>query len=218
MSVRCGNCKGTHESVSDVRSCYTGHRDPLNVTNTPSVERERASRDRYGVPQGGSFNNGGRFRDNTATDNQRKYITDLRAQKGLDPLAFAGTRHQASVEIDRLKALPDNDKGKRPGFAYPAVEDGRYAIVTSERVTKFYKVKNGFKRVFLDVQASDTWYPVKATYARQEILADIARNPKAAMLLYGQEIGSCGHCGRTLTDEESRAFGVGPICRAKLGW
>ena len=30
--------------------------------------------------------------------------------------------------------------------------------------------------------------------------------------------GSCGHCGRTLTNEESRARGIGPICAGKMGW
>lgn len=34
-----------------------------------------------------------------------------------------------------------------------------------------------------------------------------------AMKLYGQKIGRCGHCGLRLTDEVSRAYGIGPICR-----
>lgn len=42
--------------------------------------------------------------------------------------------------------------------------------------------------------------------------------PKAAMLLFGQELGSCGHCGRMLTNDESRARGIGPVCAAKKGW
>lgn len=40
-----------------------------------------------------------------------------------------------------------------------------------------------------------------------------AAGPVEAMLKYGQEIGECGHCGRTLTNDESRAFGMGPKCR-----
>jgi hypothetical protein len=46
----------------------------------------------------------------------------------------------------------------------------------------------------------------------------IAAGPKEAMLRYGQEIGSCGHCGRTLTNDESRAYGIGPVCRKGKGW
>lgn len=30
---------------------------------------------------------------------------------------------------------------------------------------------------------------------------------------YGREIGRCGVCNRTLTDDESRRLGIGPVCR-----
>lgn len=36
-----------------------------------------------------------------------------------------------------------------------------------------------------------------------------------AMLRFGRELGTCGHCGRDLTNEESRAAGIGPVCRTK---
>jgi hypothetical protein len=68
------------------------------------------------------------------------------------------------------------------------------------------------------VQASDELYPVRNKIARDEILNLIAANPKEAMLRYGKELGHCGHCGRTLTDETSRSLGIGPVCRGKLGW
>jgi len=34
--------------------------------------------------------------------------------------------------------------------------------------------------------------------------------------LYGTELGECGVCGRTLTDEKSRAYGIGPVCRERF--
>ena len=46
----------------------------------------------------------------------------------------------------------------------------------------------------------------------------VAADPKAAMLRYGQELGECGHCYRTLTNDESRMLGIGPRCRNKKGW
>lgn len=46
----------------------------------------------------------------------------------------------------------------------------------------------------------------------------IAADPKAAMLRYGRELGECGHCGRTLTNDESRARGIGPVCARGKGW
>lgn len=35
---------------------------------------------------------------------------------------------------------------------------------------------------------------------------------------YGHAVGSCGICGRALTDPESIAAGVGPVCSGKRGW
>jgi hypothetical protein len=36
-----------------------------------------------------------------------------------------------------------------------------------------------------------------------------------AQALFGQEIGRCYVCGRTLTDEASRAAGIGPVCASR---
>lgn len=46
----------------------------------------------------------------------------------------------------------------------------------------------------------------------------VAAGPQAAMARYGHEIGCCGVCHRHLTDDESRARGIGPVCAANLGW
>lgn len=43
-------------------------------------------------------------------------------------------------------------------------------------------------------------------------------DPKEAMLRYGRELGECGHCGRTLTNDHSRAAGIGPVCAKGKGW
>lgn len=43
----------------------------------------------------------------------------------------------------------------------------------------------------------------------------IAEDRIAALELYGQETGTCGDCGRALSDETSRRIGRGPVCRSK---
>lgn len=48
------------------------------------------------------------------------------------------------------------------------------------------------------------------------LLAAVVADPHAAMERFGRELGRCGVCGKTLTDETSRAFGIGPVCRE--GW
>lgn len=45
-----------------------------------------------------------------------------------------------------------------------------------------------------------------------------AADPGAAARAYGQRTGTCSCCGRMLTNADSRAAGIGPICAAKHGW
>ena len=49
------------------------------------------------------------------------------------------------------------------------------------------------------------------------VVDHIAADPDAACRLYGQRTGVCACCGRTLTNAESIALGIGPVCRAKWG-
>lgn len=42
-------------------------------------------------------------------------------------------------------------------------------------------------------------------------------NLEQSAQIYGQELGHCGRCGRTLTNEASRYLGIGPECATK-GW
>lgn len=51
-----------------------------------------------------------------------------------------------------------------------------------------------------------------------DVLDAIGTDPAAAAARYGHEIGKCGICGRKLTNDESRARGIGPICAEKWGW
>lgn len=97
------------------------------------------------------------------------------------------------------------------------VANGRYAVtLAGEDKIRFFRVKNGHKPgvTFVDEQASDDLWPVKSPARRAAILATIAADP-TALAGYGQELGVCGRCGRTLTDEASRAAGMGLTCRSK---
>lgn len=155
------------------------------------------------------------------------------------------TKKQATAWIQKLLTLPKSvqraDQTRdvvaennpfRQGSSYnvasnrncplPDVPAGRYAV-EHEDVLKFYRVNKptegkwaGF--TFLSVQASDEEYPIKSFDAKRTILTSIAIDPRAASERYGRELGHCGVCGRTLTDEESRARGIGPICAENNGW
>lgn len=49
------------------------------------------------------------------------------------------------------------------------------------------------------------------------ILSEIAADPAGQARLYGKRTGICCCCGRELTDPESIAAGIGPVCATKWG-
>jgi hypothetical protein len=103
----------------------------------------------------------------------------------------------------------------------PIVPAGRYALQTAEGV-RFYVVDRPTEGrwaglTFVKVQASDDLHNIRNRDERIRILsAIVAVGPLAASQLYGRELGRCGVCGRTLTDETSRAAGIGPVCAGRL--
>jgi hypothetical protein len=152
---------------------------------------------------------------NAETGTQARTYTDGMTEHGK---WTPGRDGNASAWITRMIAKANELKTAAPKATTPAVQvaDGRYAV-EHNGVLKFFKVKNGNRAgfIFLDVQASDEWHAIRnLTYIR-EIVSLIAQDQDAAMIRYGHELGECGRCGRTLTDEASRAAGIGPVCASK---
>jgi hypothetical protein len=126
--------------------------------------------------------------------------------------------------IESLAAPGMTFKPVHEGRVDPELESqvpaGRYSIICDGTV-KFYRVDKPTEgrwagRTFVKVQASGEFYPVRNSMARAEILFAIAHDVRAASIRYGRELGVCGVCGRTLTNEESRAAGIGPVCAGRL--
>lgn len=92
-------------------------------------------------------------------------------------------------------------------FSFPF---GSYAVENAEGELRFYVLND--KGLF--VQASDELHPVPGP-ALATVVAVIAANPLEACIRYGLEFKRCGRCGRGLTDENSRAAGIGPVCATK---
>jgi hypothetical protein len=55
------------------------------------------------------------------------------------------------------------------------------------------------------------------TEASERITA-VASDPKQAAVAYGMKFGACSVCGRQLTDSDSVARGIGPICAENYGF
>lgn len=159
-------------------------------------------------------------------------LLDLAARLGYEASTVEAARRRfpartvadASEAITRAKATVARLQAAAPAAVAPVVQakgqpapvaDGHYALVKDD-VVKFYRVRTpqdgswaGF--TFLDAQASDDYFPIKGA-SRHAIMAEIAADDQA-LARYGQTLGICGACRRTLTDETSRALGLGPICR-----
>lgn len=87
---------------------------------------------------------------------------------------------------------------------------GRYAV-THEDVLKFYHVTPSG----LFVMASSDEHHIKSQDYIDQIVELVKVDPWEAMRRYGEELGQCARCNRTLTDAESRSHGLGPICYGK---
>lgn len=63
--------------------------------------------------------------------------------------------------------------------------------------------------------AEETGERITVSRTAADALAVIAANPAEAAALHGKRSGICSCCGRELTDPESIAAGIGPICASK---
>lgn len=199
--IACGHCKSTHPTVAAVRACSASDwrargRTPNRVPDAHAVAAALA-------PMSAG----------------RTWFTEV-------TLPRERAAASSSVKVEPVAYVP---RPAMPGSRQPAASSsvtdevlaGRYALV-ADGIWKFYKIDRptdgkwkGY--TFVAVLASDEEYAIRNRPVREAILDAIrARGVREAMADYGRQIGSCGMCHRTLTDPESIAAGIGPICAAKF--
>lgn len=138
---------------------------------------------------------------------------------------WAAMKNEAAQREARQEQAAYEAKARRDDTpAVATVPAGRYAVTGEDGATKFYRVDRPTEGkwkgyTFVKVQAGDELHNLKGRQARDGVLRKIAEaGVQAAMERYGREIGACGHCGRTLTNEASIERGIGPICAGKMGF
>jgi len=172
----------------------------------------------------------------TITEKQEAFLRKLIAERtgyspgfktrlegGLD--AGLITRTKASEVIgwllEKPRAVAEVKSASEDASSVPA---GFYAIesLTGNNDLDFVRVDRPDKGkwagyVFVKrIVGGHPEFPVKGA-AKHAVLQAIAdEGPAVAAQRYGSEIGKCCHCGRTLTDEESRKLGIGPVCRGDV--
>ena len=71
---------------------------------------------------------------------------------------------------------------------------------------------------FGKIDAHGAFFGVRTCPSEVEArLSDLNKNPLETLQQYGRETGNCACCGRELTDPESVARGIGPVCAEKFG-
>jgi hypothetical protein len=218
--MRCGKCKQESPTMTaeSVKRCYNGE----DVHSSLADEK---------------FTNGfheAKVNANPPTDPQIKYILGLQDERdtSTNPHWMDWTRDtlltldrsEANVIINSLKALPRKSTGRRDW----TMPEGRYAIRTNESPDwQFYQVDKPsegrwagyvFVKQLIGSPGDYRKINVKDAGRRNAILARIEADPQRAMLDYGLHSGVCGKCSSPLTNADSLARGIGPICAGKMGW
>lgn len=108
--------------------------------------------------------------------------------------ALEGGLKRPALAIGEIKLNPAKPTGRNPGAIYV-------------KLNGIYQGKIADGR-FLPLREADPTIVARVTA--------IAADPLAAAVLSGKETGRCSCCSRLLTDANSVAAGIGPICAAKF--
>lgn len=224
--ARCGRCgmRGPNVTVSNIRECYNG--------------KDKA----HGEPVAEVIENPW-----PPSDAQIKYVLGLQVERVLPDDYHVKTtedmevmdKSEVSALIGTLKLFKRKDKNaEQPTWNMP---EGRYALRLEEPTNNIREAGQGKNMAWyfyqIDKPIDGKWKGYTfikrligggddggyrkvdvPSSTRNGIMARIERDFKKAMLDFGLQSGSCGHCGRALSNPESLARGIGPICAGKMGW
>ena len=148
-------------------------------------------------------------------DGTFNYLVDLKRR---NPANLSVGQVRGILNCIRAEVLREADVD---AVVMVMVADGRYAITIDGKL-RFFRVNTPTEGRWANMTFVNEVFgggrrePVRNRQFRQTVLQTISADPDA-LARYGQELGECGVGGRELTDEQSRAIGIGPVCREKLG-
>lgn len=190
--MRCGNCKGDHESVALVRACFNN-----GDSGQPSEKQMSLAQ---------------------ALGRERRRLPEYAAMSEEDyHLAIAGLKRRAVSEfIGKMLKQPYLEESAKAFF--DKLDNGKYALRnTDDDGVRFYAITggDGYRKLYeLTGGAGD--FKFQRIYRPVKILKRIAADPVAAFALFGIEVGKCGRCGSPLTQDHTRKRGIGDTCYAKM--
>lgn len=208
IAVKCGKCKGTHPSAAAVKACYTGTADPAQEFQAAKVQAKVATAQ-------------------PASEKQVAFLTSLLAERdhGWEAAkVLEGLKASKAAASETIAKLLDMPKvaGVPTGPQWPNVPEGHYAVAsaTGNNDLDFFRVDRPTKgkwegRTFVKrIIGGHPEFGVAKGQVKEVLDRIVAAGIDESRTLYGQEIGQCWKCNRSLTDELSRQLGIGPVCRA----
>lgn len=160
-----------------------------------------------------------------------EFLLDVRrkARGNLSTGQAKGVLNCWRAELVRNAPKPDAPTAapapKAPGSSsdFPEVPEGHYAVTsaTGNNDLDFYRVDRPTEgewagRVFVKrMIGGHPDMPVRGSEGKLALARILAAGPAEAAVLYGQKIGKCHRCNRSLTDKTSRDLGIGPECRKR---
>lgn len=216
--MKCGKCQasGPDIDLTHVRACYAaelvgaGAQRAGGNGNQWRLDGEQVARPIRDAAAGTTAND--QWRTGNQAGKRQADAQYFERTGGTEP----GRSNQRVdwSEVNRLRAAI-----KAHLFERNKRQEGSFAVRV-DGVVKFYEVTTGRRgqwagKVFVNVCASDDRYPVKSPDSLVAVLAAILKDVEGARKLYAAELGNCYVCHKTLTDEESRAAGIGPVCAGK---
>lgn len=220
MTVRCGNHGWNehvyHEDAAEVRACFAGRQD-----FDDQAKAEPTRTDTFG-PDSGKLE---AYWDQQMQDKERR-----------EDEAVAEYKDARDRKLARQPVAPvDQDQTHATSYTLERVWEGAYALEDpTDGKLRFIEVDKPDKDrwqgwTFVKVRASDELHklgsvnPHYGTYKGKAVAlvgvlagADTHELEQYA-IRFGMEIGECGFCRRSLTDEDSRGLGYGPVCAGRRG-
>jgi hypothetical protein len=188
MAVICGIHKQPHPSAADVRACYAAR--AAGEAKTYGRALRGAERSRAATPEAASVD---RF------DRYGSLLTEhVQATSHLTQVAKRQATTLATFQ-EAVRRTPVKTAGvfKREGIVF-----------------KVKVAVHGSGKLY-----AQRWNPGTQSWSYElgamRFLAEEDRMTLAEASEWGKLYGTCIACGRTLTDEESIAAGIGPVCASK---
>jgi hypothetical protein len=229
-SISCGKCKKTHGSVQDVRACYTG--ETVEALEEPkATDRQIRFIEKLQAERGMTL----------ISDTDRPSIKEasdlIRELLDMPKAAIAPESKITTADPFGVPFQPPTEPAKTEDWRKAAIPTGYYATksLTGNNDYDFWKIESpsegrwvGYtfvKRVIGGHSDSDVPRDSKKKISTERVGSKATqRNAIAAIMemgieesgrLFGTELKYCRVCGIHLTDETSRALGIGPTCRDK---